>query len=75
MRSLVCFVACTADGYIAATDGATDLFPAPFDGPHVADLLAEFPEMVPGHLRGRLDLSADNQRFDTVVMGLKREPG
>jgi dihydrofolate reductase len=67
MRSLVYFVACTADGYIAAADGATDFFP--FDGPQVPDLLAEFPEMVPGHLRGGLDLGADNQRFDTVVMG------
>ena len=68
MRSLVYFVACTADGYIAAADGATDFFPA-FDGPHADDLLAEFPEMLPGHLREALDLNADNQRFDTVVMG------
>jgi dihydrofolate reductase len=67
MRSLVYFVACTADGYIAASDGGTDFFP--FEGPHVADLLSEFPEMVPGHMRGDLNLTRGNQRFDTIVMG------
>jgi dihydrofolate reductase len=68
MRSLVYFVACTADGYIAARDGATDFFP-PFEGPQAVDVLAEFPEMMPGHLRGALDITAANQRFDTIVMG------
>jgi dihydrofolate reductase len=42
MRSLVYFVAATLDGYIAGVDGGDpDFFP--FEGPHVADLLAEFP--------------------------------
>ena len=66
MRSLVYLVASTVDGYIAAPDGSADF--GPFEGPQVADILAEFPEMIPGHVRARLDLS-DNQRFDTVVMG------
>jgi hypothetical protein len=35
----------------------------PFEGPHVADLLAEFPEMIPGHARATLGLNDDNQRF------------
>jgi dihydrofolate reductase len=67
VRSLVYFVACTVDGYIATPDGGTEFFP--FEGPHVADLLSEFPELVPGHLRSGLDLANGNQRFDTIVMG------
>ena len=68
MRSLVFFVAATLDGYIAGTDGGDpDFFP--FKGPHVGDLLAEFPEMIPGHLRARLGVNGGNQRFDTVLMG------
>jgi dihydrofolate reductase len=68
MRSLVYFVATTVDGYIAGPEGGDpDFFP--FDGPHVPDLLEEFPEMIPGHIRPRLGLDAANQRFDTVVMG------
>jgi len=67
MRALVYLVACTLDGYIAGADGATDFFP--FEGPHVTDLLAEFPEMIPGHVREPLGITAENQRFDTVLMG------
>jgi dihydrofolate reductase len=68
MRSLVYFVATTLDGYIAGVDrGDPDFFP--FEGPHVADLLAEFPEMIPGHLRAPLGLDGDNLRFDTILMG------
>jgi dihydrofolate reductase len=68
MRALVYFVATTVDGYIAGVDrGDPDFFP--LEGPHVADLLAEFPEMIPGHLRARLGLGDDNRRFDTILMG------
>jgi len=68
MRALVYFVATTLDGYIAGADRSDpDFFP--FEGPHVADLLAEFPEMIPGHLRERLGLHGDNRRFDTILMG------
>jgi hypothetical protein len=64
MRSLIYFVAVTLDGYIAGADrGDPDFFP--FEGPHVADLLTEFPEMIPGHLRAPLGLDGDNQRFVT----------
>ncbi len=35
----------------------------------MADLIAEFPEMFPGHLRESLSITAENQRFDTVLMG------
>lgn len=67
MRSLVYLVACSLDGYIAGVDGAIDFFP--FEGPEVADLLAEFPEMIAGHFREPLGITAANQRFDTVLMG------
>lgn len=67
MRSLIYFIACTADGRIAAADGSFDFFG--FQGPHVPDLLAEFPEMIPGHLREPLGITAQNRRFDTVLMG------
>lgn len=68
MRSLVYFVAAMLDGYIAGADrGDPDFFP--FEGPHAGDLLAEFPEMIPGHLRARLEVNRGNQRFDTVLMG------
>jgi dihydrofolate reductase len=67
MRSLVYLVACTLDGYIAGVDGSYDFFPV--EGPNVADLLAEFPEMIPGHFRETVGITAENQRFDTVLMG------
>ncbi len=67
MRSLVYLVACTLDGYIAGVDGEFDFFP--LEGPYVGDLLAEFPEMIPGHLRETVGITAENQRFDTVLMG------
>ncbi len=41
----------------------------PFDGPEAADLLAEFPEMIPTHIRGPLGVDGPNQRFDSVIMG------
>jgi dihydrofolate reductase len=67
MRSLVYLVACTVDGFIAAPDGSIDAFL--FEGPQVADLLAEFPEMLPGHLREHSGVQGPNGRFDTVLMG------
>ena len=68
MRSLVYFVATTLDGHIAGVDRADpDFFP--FEGPQVADLLAEFPEMIPGHVRATLGLSDETRRFDTILMG------
>ena len=67
MRSLVYFVACTVDGYIARHDGSFDFFG--FEGPHVQDLLDEFPEMIPGHLRDAMGVREPNRRFDTVLMG------
>ena len=69
MRALTYYVACTVDGFIAAPDGSFDAFLS--EGPHFADLFAECPETVPGHLRALVGVPADaaNRHFDTVLMG------
>jgi dihydrofolate reductase len=67
MRKLVYYVAVTADGFIAAEDGSYDAFL--MEGPQAADLLADFPETMPTHLREPLKITAPNRRFDSVLMG------
>lgn len=68
MRELKYLVACTVDGFIARADGSFDFFPS--DGEHFADLIAQFPEMLPTHMRAQFDLAgAPNREFDTVLMG------
>lgn len=67
MRKLKYLVACSADRFIARNDG--DLSDFAFDGEHVADLLEAFPETIPQHLREALGVDAENQAFDTVLMG------
>lgn len=70
MRNLVYFVATTIDGYITkASDVDPDFLL--YEGPQAVDLLTEFPETIPGHLKSVLGVPDDtpNQRFDTVLMG------
>jgi len=67
MRKLVYYIAITADGFIAAEDGSFDAFL--MEGPQVPDLLADFPETLPTHVREAIKLTAPNRRFDTVLMG------
>src|SRR5258708_928947 len=38
-------------------------------GPHFQDLMNRFPETFPAHIRPAFGVSANAQRFDTVLMG------
>lgn len=67
MRKLVYLIATSLDGFVSRDDG--DISDFSFDGEHVADLLAEFPESIPTHLRSIFNINASNKRFDTVLMG------
>jgi dihydrofolate reductase len=67
MRKLIYYIACTCDRFIAREDGSFDDFPT--EGDHVADLLKYFPDTIPDHLRHALGIRAENQWFDTVLMG------
>lgn len=69
MRKLVYYVACTVDGFIAKKDNSFDCFLS--EGEHLADLFNLFPETIPAHLRKVLGITADNKRFDVVLMGRK----
>lgn len=67
MRKLTYFVACSVDGFICREDGSLGDFD--FEGPHVVDLLREYPETIPTHLREYFDVEWENKQFDTVLMG------
>src|SRR5688500_11147251 len=69
MRELKYYVACSADGFIARSNGSLVFFPS--DGEHLADLMKSFPETFPTHLRETLNVRAGNRCFDTVLMGRK----
>ncbi|MEM9770110.1 MAG: dihydrofolate reductase family protein [Cyanobacteria bacterium P01_D01_bin.73] len=69
MRELTYYVACSLDGFIAHTDGSQEGFS--LEQAYLADLFATFPETVPSHLRGVMGINAENQWFDTVLMGRK----
>lgn len=66
-RKLVYYVAITIDGFIARKDGSFDCFL--FQGEHFADLIRDFPETFPAHLRPVFGVSEDAPNFDTVLMG------
>ncbi len=71
MRKLIYFVASTLDGFIAGTDGA-DPSTSIFDpsGAHAGPLMAEYPEMIPGHVRSVLGVEGvPNKHFDTILEG------
>ncbi|MET0389094.1 MAG: dihydrofolate reductase family protein [Polyangiales bacterium] len=68
MRKLIYYVSTTADGFIATASGGFDVFLQ--DGEHMPDMLAEYPETLPAHVRAPLGIAdAPNRRFDAVLMG------
>jgi dihydrofolate reductase len=71
MRRLVYLVASTLDGFIAESsrrDPSGTVFE--LAGDHAEVLAAEYPEMIPGHVRPYLGLDGvANKRFDTVLEG------
>ena len=67
MRNLTYLIATSYDGFISRPDGAIDDFS--FDGEHVADLLAEYPETIPTHLREHIPVADECRHFDAVLMG------
>lgn len=69
MRELVYYVACSVDGFIAHTDGSHSGFSQ--EPEYLNALFATFPETVPTHFREALGIEAENQWFDTVLMGRK----
>ena len=69
MRELKYFVACTVDRFIAREDGSFDFFLA--EGAHLTDLVKQYPETVPAHLRSGLGVRPAHDWVDTVLMGRK----
>ncbi|KHL10558.1 dihydrofolate reductase [Mumia flava] len=69
MRSLVYLIAVSIDGFIAAPDGGTEMFPQPPEA--LADYFAEYPEACPAHARDALNVTEPARHFDTVLMGAR----
>ena len=67
MRPLVYYVAVSLDGFIAAPDGDFSAFLA--EGDHMAAILRDYPDALPGPALKALGIEPPRSRFDTVVMG------
>lgn len=67
MRDMTYYVAVSLDGYIAAPDDTFDAFPV--QGDHIEWIIDEWTDTLPGIGLEMLGRTADNSRFDTVVMG------
>ncbi len=69
MKSLIYYVAASLDGFIAHPDGSFAGFP--WDEAYGAELMTRFPETFPAPFRSATASAAENQLFDTVLMGRK----
>ncbi|WP_447644899.1 dihydrofolate reductase family protein [Nocardioides zeae] len=67
MRTLTYLVAVSLDGRIAGPDDDYSAFPV--EGDHVAMLVRDYRDALPGAALTALGLQADRTRFDTVLMG------
>ncbi|GAA2732572.1 dihydrofolate reductase family protein [Pedococcus aerophilus] len=67
MRDATYYVATSLDGRIAAPDGDWSAFPV--EGDHMATIVGEYTDTLPGHVQSALGLTADCSMFDTVLMG------
>ncbi len=69
MPELTYCIACSLDNFIAHYDDSHDGFC--FDSDYLNDLAIQFPDTFPVHLRSMFGIDAENQWFDTVLMGRK----
>ncbi|GAB3074146.1 dihydrofolate reductase family protein [Nocardioides zeae] len=67
MRALTYYVAVSLDGRIAGPDDDYSAFPV--EGDHIAMILRDYRDTLPGAALAALGLAADRARFDTVLMG------
>lgn len=67
MRSLVYYVAVSIDGFIATRDGDFSAFLA--EGDHLAAIVGDFGDALPGPAREALGVTGPPTRFGTVLMG------
>lgn len=66
-QQLTYLVATSADGFIAGSGGSLDGFSG--ESPYLEELVREYPETFPTHLRGPLGIEAEAQHFSSVLMG------
>lgn len=69
MRSLIYYVAVSADGFIADPSGDTSAFPQ--DPATLRALFDEYPETCPAHVRAHFGVSDPPRHFDAVIMGMR----